>query len=347
MITVTNDIPKKGINNKYYYLYTIVNNINGHFYIGIHTSTRIPDSYIGSGKRLHIAYEKYGVGNFTKYINEFFDSPEDMLNREEFVVNESLIGQPNCYNLIIGGGKLQNLGKTVVKDKNGKTFNVDINDPRIGIEFEQINKGMVTVIDDKGNHYRVTDDNPDFLSGKLVGGNKGYKIVKDSNGKIYRLQKDDPRILSGEFTSIVKDTVTVKDSGGKTYRLQKDDPRVISGEFQSCTKGLVSVIDKNGKTLSVPVNDPRIKTGELVSVNKSRVYITNGIKNKMVYKSDVQHFLQQGWRLGMIKKGNIMIYRNNERKLIDSNMLSSYIEQGWQRGQGVTKPKSGRPRNNM
>ena len=66
----------------------------------------------------------------------------------------------------------------------------------------------------------------------------------------------------------------------------------------------------------------------------------------MVYKNDIQSFLQQGWRLGMIKKGDIMIYKGGERKLIDSNMLSSYIEQGWRRGQGITKPKSGRPRGN-
>lgn len=50
--------------------------------------------------------------------------------------------------------------------------------------------------------------------------------------------------------------------------------------------------------------------------------------------------------IGDDKKGDIMIYKDGERKLIDSNMLSSYIEQGWRRGQGITKPKSGRPRGN-
>jgi hypothetical protein len=106
----------------------------------------------------------------------------------------------------------------------------------------------------------------------------------------------------------------------------------------------MTVVDKEGNTSSVFINDPRIKSGELVSINKNRVYINNGNTNKMIYRCELNEYIEDGWKIGMIKKGNIIINKDGVRKLIPEYELDNYIKDGWTRGQGKTKPKSGRPK---
>jgi hypothetical protein len=44
----------------YYILYKTTNNVNGMIYIGQHTTNRLDDGYLGSGKRLRRAIKHYG-----------------------------------------------------------------------------------------------------------------------------------------------------------------------------------------------------------------------------------------------------------------------------------------------
>ena len=87
----------------YYYFYKIRNNINGHYYYGVHSTDNINDGYMGSGTRLWRAYDKYGIENFTKIIMKYFVDKEDMFEYERLIVNKNLVKDPNCYNLMTGG----------------------------------------------------------------------------------------------------------------------------------------------------------------------------------------------------------------------------------------------------
>ena len=58
----------------YFYFYKITNNINNHYYYGVHCTDNLDDGYMGSGTRLHYAYKKYGMKNFTKEILKYFDT---------------------------------------------------------------------------------------------------------------------------------------------------------------------------------------------------------------------------------------------------------------------------------
>ena len=77
ILNIKNFIMSKGNTLKYHYFYKITNNINGHFYYGVHNTNNINDGYMGSGTRLHYAYKKYGIENFSKEILKYFESSDD------------------------------------------------------------------------------------------------------------------------------------------------------------------------------------------------------------------------------------------------------------------------------
>ena len=316
----------------YRYFYLIHNSLDDGYYYGIHTTKKLDDGYKGSGKRLLNSIKKYGDEYFTKYILEFFSNKEDMLKRESEVVNEELLKDPLCYNLILGGATNEatfnktyvvdennnkicvskddpnigikyfniNKNKVVVKDKSNNNYSVSKDDPRIKTgEFIPINTGFTIVKDKYGNRYRVFKDDPRIKTGEFVGISEGYVCMKDINGKNIKVKCDDPRIKTGELISVVKDTVSVEDSNGNRYRVAKNDPRIKTGELKYHTQNRMTVVDKYGNTQSVYIDDPRIKTGELISINKSRIYINNGQINKMVYDYELDEYLNTGWVKGM------------------------------------------------
>lgn len=96
-------MPRK-VRKKYHYLYKTTNVINGNYYIGIHSTYKMKDGYLGSGTRLWNSIYKYGKENFIKEELEFFETREELLQREKEVVNEKMLQDSHCMNLIVGGG---------------------------------------------------------------------------------------------------------------------------------------------------------------------------------------------------------------------------------------------------
>ena len=89
--------------NMYYTIYEIKNIINDKVYIGKHKTADLDDTYMGSGKILKHAINKYGIDNFTKTYLFIFDNEEDMNNKELELVSEEFIKEDTNYNLKLGG----------------------------------------------------------------------------------------------------------------------------------------------------------------------------------------------------------------------------------------------------
>lgn len=95
------------INNKndykFYTVYQIVNLVNNKKYIGMHCTNNLEDNYLGSGKIIQKAINKYGKNNFRKEILFIFDNFDDMANKEKEIINEEIIESYEYYNLKTGG----------------------------------------------------------------------------------------------------------------------------------------------------------------------------------------------------------------------------------------------------
>ena len=87
----------------YYLIYTITNNVNNEIYIGKHQTENKDDDYMGSGKIIKRAIEKYGIDKFTKEILYECNSLEEMNEKEAEIVDEEFVVRLDTYNIKLGG----------------------------------------------------------------------------------------------------------------------------------------------------------------------------------------------------------------------------------------------------
>jgi hypothetical protein len=159
-------------NNKVYLVYQITNLLNGHIYIGAHSTDNINDRYMGSSRYLRKDIKEFGKKNFKKEILFIFNNKEEMLLKEAELVNKEFVFREDTYNKIIGG--------------------LD--------SFTTI--GMVTVKDKYGNTFLAYKDDPKYISGEYVFIITGKVLAKDKNGDIIQVNKEDERIKSWELITL-------------------------------------------------------------------------------------------------------------------------------------------------
>ena len=86
-----------------YIVYKTTNNINGKIYIGYQFTQKKYNGYLGSGKLLKRAINKYGKESFTKKILKIVNSKKEALDIEANLVNKDFVERRDTYNLKKGG----------------------------------------------------------------------------------------------------------------------------------------------------------------------------------------------------------------------------------------------------
>lgn len=88
-----------------YYIYLIVNKVNGKTYVGQRKSSKeyYEDKYMGSGTYLANAKQKYGIENFEKFLIQYCYSKEETDKAEKFWIAEYRSRGKAEYNIADGG----------------------------------------------------------------------------------------------------------------------------------------------------------------------------------------------------------------------------------------------------
>jgi DNA-binding transcriptional regulator YiaG len=95
-------------NWKYHFLYKTVNEKNEKYYIGVHSTNDIDDGYLGSGTRIKKSVQYHGRESHKRTILGFFETRETAFDKEKEIVNEELLKDPKCMNIMTGGAGFLN-----------------------------------------------------------------------------------------------------------------------------------------------------------------------------------------------------------------------------------------------
>ena len=68
----------------YGYIYKTTNLVNSKIYIGLHSAKEFDYNYMGSGKLIRRAFEKYGIENFNCEMIDTGDSREELIVKEQY-----------------------------------------------------------------------------------------------------------------------------------------------------------------------------------------------------------------------------------------------------------------------
>jgi hypothetical protein len=89
--------------HKFHYIYKITCLKNNRYYIGMHSTNNLEDGYMGGGKDITNSIRYYGKKNHKKEILEYLNDRDSLAAREKEIINEDLLNDPMCMNLMIGG----------------------------------------------------------------------------------------------------------------------------------------------------------------------------------------------------------------------------------------------------
>lgn len=341
---------KRGDDGYFHFIYKVTNKVNGKYYIGVHNTTDLGDGYKGSGNILKEAYKKYGKKSFDFEIIEFFETGEESYNKESEIVNEDLVKDPMCYNVMLGG-RGNKVGMTPMKNiVTGETKILNVKD-QIDDTFISVNKGYIQVYDKIRKEYiRIkkeefnNDLHEPIHKGKIV----LYNTLTDSCEQV---NVNDPRRETGELVSVSKNKVTVTDGNGNWYQVDKTHPDYISGKLKTCSKNKWTLRNKITKEcISVEkgsevdwniyefvtcrlkkVDNPNLIYARLIGDKKCRFYNKDDNRFKT---HDLLPYIKPGYRNIYVTNGIIEV-------ALHENEIDDFLKyhQNWYKGHKKYKYK--------
>ena len=290
-------------NKSFNYIYKITNTINNKIYTGVHHTNNLDDGYMGSGKKLHRAFKKYGIEHFKKEILEYFNTWDEALKKEAEIVNEEFVKREDTYNMTCGGGSFYHTkGTVMIKIEDGTSKRIQREEfYKNKDKYKTHSFGKVTCIDENGKYVQVSKE--EYLKNR-----DKYKTSLQSS--VIIINDGFSRIISCEeyqknrdkYRTACSNKITVKDSEGNTFMVDKNDPRYISGELTAFWKGKKHSEESKRKMR-------KSKKGFGIG-DKNSQYNTCWIhndelkQNKKIKKEDLEKYISEGWIKGRLCKYN-------------------------------------------
>ena len=97
------DKQDRAARKKHHVIYKTTCLVNGHYYIGMHSTDDLADGYIGSGKKLWQSIKRHGIDQHRCEIIEHLPTRQALRDREAELVNVELITELDCMNVALGG----------------------------------------------------------------------------------------------------------------------------------------------------------------------------------------------------------------------------------------------------
>lgn len=292
-------------------IYETTCTVNGMRYIGKHYQPDNPhdfDGYLGSGKRLNLAIEKYGMDKFVRKTLFIFETEEEAFAKERELVNSDTIKAGDLYNLK-AGGRGGALGLRHM-------FDTELN------EFVCIHESQL----DPSKHKRIKDPRRSEAM-------EGYRTIVDLNtNKLSRIRGEDLPAGFAWYNQVIGNTgqLMCYNAEGRIRYFNADqipDDFKVGHPKGGLTKGM-RYINKNGKRTLIPNESPtpegwRDGRGR----HKSCDYIW--IKNESIWKETKvpkSYVMEDSWTVGRLPR-KVKILKGNTVRV--HKLREGPIPDGW------------------
>ena len=282
----------------FHYVYKITNLIDNRIYIGVHSTKDLNDGYMGSCIPLTKDIKQYGESNFKKEILYFLKTREKALLKEKELVNQDFVSRSDTYNVNIGGS-CGTPGLVPVKDINGNTFAVRVDDPKyISGEYTHVIKGIKYNITEE--QHKLRSKYSSLVNRGTINLTNGIINKKVKKEKFEEFLKNNPGWRRGQTQHWSEESKIKASTGGK-HLLNK-----IKKEKELEIKKLLKPVKKE---------KPKICN------------VTNGIKNKKICLEKLEEFLKNnpGWRRGQTNHWS----ETGLQKIKESNHNKKFKEYKW------------------
>lgn len=178
-----------------YYIYLIVNKVNGKTYVGQRKSSKEChlDRYMGSGKLLKKAKQKYGIENFEKFLIQYCYSKEETDKTERFWIAEYRRRGKAEYNIADGGQGGGFKGKHHTEESKRKTSGSCKGAFKSEAVRQKLSKAH------KGKNF--SDEHKQNLSESLKGKNKGKHRADEQRRRMSEAEKGENNPFYGKHHS--------------------------------------------------------------------------------------------------------------------------------------------------
>lgn len=287
-----------------YYIYITTNLISGKQYIGQHKG-ELNDSYFGSGTNIMKALEKYGKENFKKEILFIFDNELEMNEKEKELVNESIVNDPQYYNVMLGGDGGDTWSRSGRKHTEETKKKISKSIQKYIQQLDEV--GHMYLSDCSKAMWKKIHDNPQQLAEIKVQRSKAAKQYWNNN----------ERKMLIETRKKISDSLKIHyDKIGRKSPIRKSIP------YKS--------INASGKKVKVHLNNEEHTIYEC----DLQWYLDNGWirgrnpdNKKPLARTEEAKNNSSG-------KGKLIVFNleTNEVKRILPDELELYINNGWKRG---------------